>query len=123
MHELAVTQEILSIVLAEAESNGAKRINKVRVKVGEMTAVVGDCVCFYFDIISRGTIAEGAGVEIENIPIEARCSACGKVYRASELDFLCPFCGGIGSLISGRELLVEEIEIDRSGEGSGNKGP
>lgn len=113
MHELAIAESILSVVLSQAEANKAKKITRVNLKIGKMAVVVNDYLCYCFELISKDTIAKGAEVEIEEIPIKRRCFACEKEFEGEHLGLICSDCGAVGlELISGRELAVESIEIE-----------
>ena len=59
MHELAITQSMLDLVLKEAEKAGAKEVRKINLVIGEMCGFVEECVQFYFDFLNKGTLAEG----------------------------------------------------------------
>lgn len=113
MHELAVTEEILSLALSYAEKNDANKVTRICLKVGEMTQIVDDCIKFYFDAISRETIASGAQIDIEKLPLKAKCSSCDVIYQVENLDFSCPLCSIVNSdVVSGKELCLESIEIE-----------
>ena len=113
MHELSVTQSILNIALESAEEAGAEKINKIKIAAGEMTGYVPRYVQEYFNIVSRGTIAEGAELEFKKIPASALCRVCGKETPLTDYRFVCAHCGGNDlKLIHGREFLVDSIDID-----------
>lgn len=113
MHEMGITESILSIVLDTAKKNGAKKVKEVNLQIGNLTNVVSECVEFYFDIISKDTIAEGAKLNIERIPVKVKCSQCGNVFSPKDMVFFCPKCKDMGTeIISGKELAVSSIEID-----------
>ncbi len=113
MHELGITENILSIVSEHAEEKGASKIIKIHLRIGEMTQIVDDCINFYFEQLSEGTIAEGAELIFEHVPITVRCSACGMEKEASDYDFICPSCKTVCiEFLSGRELAVDNIEIE-----------
>ena len=113
MHELSICEEILSLVLSYAEDHDAKKVTRIDLKIGEMTQIVDDCIDFYLDAISRGTIVEGARVEIEKLPLKAKCSKCEKIFGVEDLDFLCPVCSIVSSdVVSGKELQVKSIEVE-----------
>ena len=119
MHELAITQSMLDLVLKEAEKAGAKEIGKINLVIGEMTGFVDESVQFYFDFLSKGTIAERAQLSFRMIPATARCRGCDKTYKLKEYEWVCPYCQGNSmEIIAGRELFVESIEV----EDYGNKG-
>ena len=112
MHELAITQSILSLVLAEAAKAGAERVTRVSMKAGEWSSIEPDCVEFYFGVLAKGTIAEGADLSIERVPVRFRCENCELDYAPAEDRFSCPQCSNAkGVLVSGRELLVDSIEV------------
>jgi hydrogenase nickel incorporation protein HypA/HybF len=113
MHELAITQSMLDLVLGQAEKAEAKRVGKINLVIGEMTGVVSECVQFYFDFLSRGTVAEGAALAIKAVPTQAKCQACGKVFELQEFDWTCPSCRGNNiEIVGGKELFVESIEVE-----------
>ncbi len=119
MHELGITQNVLSIVLKEAAKVGASRITKVSLKVGEWSTVEPDCVQFYFDILARGTIAEDAEVFVERIPVAYTCENCGNEHIPPVSTFACPKCSSPkGKLIAGRELFVDSIEVENANSGA-----
>lgn len=78
MHELSITQAILDTALRYAAQNGATRISALYLRVGALSGVVVDSVQFYFEFVSRGTIAQGAQLHFETLAPRARCRACGR---------------------------------------------
>jgi len=73
MHELAVTEQLLNIVLEHANRAKAERVVKINVVIGELTSFNDESIQFYLDILSEGTKAERASLSISRVP--ARCSA------------------------------------------------
>ena len=113
MHELAITQSMLDLVLKQAEEAKAKEVESINLVIGEMTGVVEECVQFYFSLLSKGTIAEGADLSFKTVPVMARCRGCDKSFQLKEFDWTCPYCGNIGmEIIAGQELFVESIEVE-----------
>ena len=113
MHELSVTQSILNIALESAKKADAKRINKIKIAVGEMTGYVPQYVQEYFNVVSRDTIAEGAKLEFNKISAAAKCNGCGQETKLTDYRFVCAHCGGRDlKLVHGREFLVESIDVD-----------
>jgi hydrogenase nickel incorporation protein HypA/HybF len=113
MHELAITESMLNLVLEQAEKIGAKEIGKINLVIGEMSGVVDECVQFYFDFLSKGTIAEGAQLSFKMVPPTARCRHCDRVFELKEFDWTCPNCGGNNmEIVAGNELFVESMEVE-----------
>jgi hydrogenase nickel incorporation protein HypA/HybF len=113
MHELPITQSILDIALRHAEQAGAKRIVSINLVIGQLSSTVDDSVQFYWDMISEGTIAEGAKLHFERVPTEMRCYDCGQTFEPEDTTFECPACHSIRVQVSqGQELRVESIDVE-----------
>lgn len=113
MHELSITQSILNIALESAEKANAKKINKIKITLGEMTGCVPQYIQEYFDIVSEGTIAHKAELEFKSVRAAAKCLDCGRETRLIRFRFRCEHCGSQKlSIISGKEFLVDSIDIE-----------
>ena len=113
MHELAITQSILDISLQAAQARHARRIRAIRLTMGPFSGVVPECVQMYLDVLAKGTIAEGAKIEARTLPLRVHCRACGRDSEIDRRRIACPFCGGVDlQRLSGRELLVDNLEVD-----------
>ena len=113
MHELAITQSMLDIVLEQAEKAGAKKVSRINLTIGELSGFVGECVQFYFNFLAKETPAEGATLAFTMVPATARCQSCHKLFKLKEFDWTCPHCGGNNiEITAGKELFVESIEVE-----------
>ena len=122
MHELGATQAVLQTALETAREAGHGRVLAVDLVVGELSTIVDDSVQFYFDLLSRGTAAEGARLRFRRVPGEATCLQCGHRYGVRPpLDPACPACASPLLRVSGgQQFLIDSIEVDD--EGSGGQG-
>ena len=113
MHELAITEGIIRAAVPEAERHGAKRILEIHLKIGELSGVLPECIQYYFDIASRGTIAENARLTVEKIPVRIACPDCGYAGAADRMRIRCPACGGMDFRITGgKEYFVDSLEVE-----------
>ncbi len=113
MHELSITQSMLELVLDQVKKAGAGKVNTINLVIGEMCGYVEESVQFYFDFLSKGTPAEKARLSFTMVPAQARCRACGNIFRVKEMDWACPNCRQVSpEIVAGRELKVESIEVD-----------
>lgn len=114
MHELSITQNILDVVLAAAQRAGAPRVTAINLVIGELTSVVDDSVQFYFDFLSRDTLAAGAQLRFKRQMAAAACLDCGCQFDVRvPLPALCPACASPRLQVTGgREFLVESIEVE-----------
>ncbi len=113
MHELAITEGIMEAALPAAMEAGAKKILEIRLKIGELSGVMPECIEEYFSIISKGTIAEGAKIIVKKIPISIHCNECdfeGEIEKGSSA---CPKCKSANfKIISGREYFVDNLKVE-----------
>jgi hydrogenase nickel incorporation protein HypA/HybF len=115
MHELPITESILKIVLKHAETNNVRQVVAIHLQIGKLSDLEDDWIQRYFDYLSKGTLAEGAKLKIERMPIMLQCSACFTSYEAEAAklgDVVCPNCGQKDStLLSGREYYIKDMEV------------
>ena len=113
MHELSIVEGILEAVIPEVKKYNVTRVTEIRLKIGEMSGIVPQCIDEYFRIAAAGTIAEGAHIRIEKIPVTVSCPDCGYNGTIRIGHFRCPECSGTGfKIISGREYYVDSVEAD-----------
>jgi hydrogenase nickel incorporation protein HypA/HybF len=115
MHELPVTESILNIVLKHAAANRVRAVVSISLRVGEMSDLEDEWIQRYFDYLSKDTVAEGAKLKIERVPVTIECSNCQTTYTVKireEKDPKCPQCGSSGGkLIAGREYYIKDMEV------------
>jgi len=113
MHELAIASQIVEIALKRGEEVGARRIASVRVTIGQFTAVEPDSLRFCFSALTAATAADGAALEIQQVPLTAECAICRISFAPVQMRFTCPECGSREVTITGgRELDVESMEVE-----------
>lgn len=115
MHELAVTEGMLKVVLKHAGINGAQQVMGITLRIGEMSDIEEEWLQKYFDYLSRGTIAEGARIRVLKSPAVFQCEECKNEYVVNIKEkgkFSCPACGGVKvNLIAGREFEIQELKV------------
>ena|SRR5215218_11047462 len=111
MHELPATEAMLALALKTA---GGRRVLAIDLTVGEMGSMVDDSVQFYFDVLSRGTVAEGAALRFRRIPGHGICLDCGHCFGARPpLPETCPVCaGGLLRVSGGHDFSIDSLEVD-----------
>ncbi|MCD6529234.1 hydrogenase maturation nickel metallochaperone HypA [Candidatus Bathyarchaeota archaeon] len=123
MHEFSTMYSIVQTVLKAAEARGAEKVLEVNLEVGRLTFLNPEQLKFAFKVISEGTIAEGAKLNIRSIEPKVKCLKCGYVgsgvYEGPEYHVLgLPLpvkCGRCGSMdvefLEGRECKIKNISI------------
>lgn len=110
MHELAIADAVARIAMEHARGRPVRR---VEVRVGHLRQVVPDALAFAFELVSAGTVLEGAELAIEEVPAVGRCRGCGTEGALPAFPLRCVACGGLDVAVTrGEELLVQAIEVD-----------
>ncbi|CTQ63134.1 MAG: hydrogenase maturation nickel metallochaperone HypA [Roseibium album] len=112
MHELSLCESILEILKDRAARDNFTEVRRVCVDVGPLSCVEPDALQFGFDVVMRGSLAEGAKLEIFRPPAEALCLTCFKTVPVQRRFDTCPECGGEAlQVTSGEELKIRELEV------------
>jgi hydrogenase nickel incorporation protein HypA/HybF len=113
MHEVGIAQGLMKIIEDTARKHGSSHVSEVRVRIGKLSACVPESLDFAFGVVTEGTVAEGAKLNIEVVPARGRCDTCNIDFDVKELIFLCPQCQQITThIVSGKELEIAEIEVE-----------
>lgn len=119
MHELSITEHLLDYCIREAERQNASKIRVIRLCIGQLNGLVPDCIQVYLDMLSEGTIAEGARIEAEFPPVKVRCRDCGLAGEITPHHLSCPVCGSLRlEILSGKEFYIKSMEVDIDGDKS-----
>jgi hydrogenase nickel incorporation protein HypA/HybF len=109
MHELGLSEGLLATVVDIA---GTRTVTRVRVSIGVLQRVVPDSLEFGFRLVSEGSVAEAATLEIASIPVRVQCAACGVESVTDQEPVGCPACGaGAIQVLGGGEVLLDEVEL------------
>jgi hydrogenase nickel incorporation protein HypA/HybF len=112
MHELSIACSLVKAAVDEATRHGVTQVARVDVVLGALAGVEMDALMFCFPAVARGTVCEGARLDVEIEPAHGHCGACGS--NSEVLDFMssCPQCGTwpIG-IEGGREMRLRALEV------------
>ncbi len=68
MHELKAAQALFDTAIKNVPNN-AKKVKRINIVTGALSAITEDHLQFHMDELSRGTILEGAKVKLTVKPI------------------------------------------------------
>lgn len=112
MHELALAEGMLELVVRTARDHGAARVTRVWLEIGALSHVAPEALAFCFDAVTRGSLAEGATLEIARTPGAAWCLPCGETVPLAQVGDPCPRCGSHRLAVTqGEAMRVKEIEV------------
>jgi len=112
MHELSIATSLVETAVRNAESNGARRVVGLDVRIGTLSGVEPEALSFCFPIAARETLCEGAELRLRIVPASGTCGKCGTQTDVSDLLAPCPACGDWPLRIEGgREMQLESLEV------------
>ncbi|MFX0076373.1 MAG: hydrogenase maturation nickel metallochaperone HypA [Candidatus Hermodarchaeota archaeon] len=121
MHEFAFAYNIFKVAEATAIKYNAKKITEVILEIGELTLIVPELLQRSFEMATKGSIAEGAKLNIKITPGKIKCRDCNQISevtltRESELTglqlFKCSHCESNNTeIVEGKKANVKNIKI------------
>ncbi|MDD3518216.1 MAG: hydrogenase maturation nickel metallochaperone HypA [Chromatiales bacterium] len=113
MHEMSLAEGILNIMEEAAAREGFARVKSLRLEVGRLAGVEVEALRFCFDAVIKGSVAEGARLDILDAPGEGWCMQCAKTVPVDALYDACPDCGGYQvQATGGLEMRVLDLEVE-----------
>ncbi|MDH2390829.1 hydrogenase maturation nickel metallochaperone HypA [Streptomyces sp. HNM0663] len=113
MHELSIAAAVVERAQETARAHGAATVDAVRLRVGELSGVVGDALRFSFRLAAEGTALAGAELIVEEVPARAACDGCDAEFAVGSPPRLwCPRCERPAArLLAGRELELIGVQL------------
>lgn len=118
MHERSLVRQVLRQVAQLMVEHGCERVTEVRLSVGEFSGVEPELLQTAFEEMVNDTPLRGAVLELESVPLEALCEACGDCFAVERFVFLCPVCGSSNiSVLRGEQLMLESLVMEEACHG------
>lgn len=112
MHEMSLCEGIRGIVEDQARLHGFASVRLLRLEIGRFAGVEPAALAFAFDVVMRGSPAEGARLEIVDLPGRAMCFDCDEDVVIEHRLAPCPRCGGGRLLpVAGDEMRIKDMEV------------
>jgi len=113
MHELSITKSLIELACEYARDEGAQKVTRISVRLGSQSVIMRS-LYFCFDSVTKGTVCEGAILDIEEVPLSAYCPACDESkLLPSRTSFRCPDCGTpTPKVLTGREMLLISLNLE-----------
>jgi len=113
VHEVSLMKNLLGVVEKTIEKEGGGKVEKIHILIGAMSGVNTDALDFAFEVLSKGTSAEGGVIEYESIPLALKCRECGLISNPKDFIFSCSHCDSRDiEIVGGREMEIDYILMD-----------
>ena len=112
MHELSICQALLAQVEQVVTEHQAQAAARIVVHIGPLAGVEPRLLQEAFPLAAAGGIAQGAELQIEELPLRVQCACCGAESEAQPNRLLCGVCGDWHTrLISGDDMVLASVEL------------
>jgi hydrogenase nickel incorporation protein HypA/HybF len=112
MHELTIARSLIDLASEYAEEHQARAIDHIFVRLGVLSGMLRP-LHFCFTSAARGTICEGAKLDIEEVAVTVECSHCGQVGSpVNQHSLRCPNCfSNTVKIVTGNEMQLVSIKV------------
>lgn len=112
MHEMALCESIVQQLEEQASVHAYSKVKAVNLAVGPLSCADADALRFSFDVCAKGSIADGASLNIEETQGTAWCFQCGDTVSITSHADACPRCGSRQLQVTGGdELKIKNLEV------------
>jgi len=112
MHELSLAENVLQLIENAAHQQRFSKVAAVWLEIGQLAGVEAEAMRFCFDAVTRGSLADGARLEIIATPGSGWCGKCSAAVSLAEVFGACPRCGAQPVQVTGgTEMRLKELEV------------
>ena len=109
---MSLCQALFELMERQQRKDGFDRVRRVVVEVGVLGHVEPEALRFAFEALAPGSLAEGATLELVDVPARAWCMGCSESVDLERRGEPCPRCGGYQLIVEqGEELRLKELEV------------
>jgi hydrogenase nickel incorporation protein HypA/HybF len=112
MHEMALCEGLIQLIEPEAQRHAVRAVRRVRLEIGRFAGIEIAALRFGFDIVTKGSLAEGATLDIIELPGRAYCFDCAETVDLDDRLAPCPLCGGARlAPTGGDDMRLKDLEV------------
>jgi len=113
MHEMSLCEGIIEIAEEQASIQSYNKVKSIRLEIGWLSCAEPEAMRFAFDAVARGTIADGARLDIDQIPGKGWCTACENEVEIGQRYDACPLCEHYPLQIrEGDAMRIKDMEVE-----------
>lgn len=109
---MSLAENVLQLIEDAAKREGFTKVKTVSLEIGRLAVVEPEALDFCFEAVTRGSIAEGAALEIVDIPGGGWCKRCQAQVEVTDTIAQCPQCEGFDVVVNrGTEMRVKALDV------------
>ncbi len=116
MHETMIAQSLLAAIAQEAAKLPNAKPVRAKISCGKLYAINEEVLYFAFEAVAKGTPCEGVKIELQTIPLQAICLACGKKFdlNIEQIEQRCTYCGADSYDVQpDAPLTLEQVQFEQ----------
>ena len=110
MHEFSLASAILDLVAARVPPGCVLR--RVHLAAGPLRGVDEHAMTLAWAGVTQGTRLAGSALDVEQLPWQLRCTACGRDIESHDAETTCPGCGRRPRVVGGDALRITSLTVD-----------
>ncbi|TXI18612.1 MAG: hydrogenase maturation nickel metallochaperone HypA [Nitrosomonas sp.] len=112
MHEMSLAENIVQLIEEAARQQSFTIVKTVWLEIGQLACVEQASLRFYFDVVTQGSIAYQAKLEIIEIAGQAICKECKLKIPIASYYEVCPHCRCCNwQITAGDCMRIKELEV------------
>ena len=112
MHEISLLENVREILESHAQSQNFTKVSRVTLEIGKLSCVEPEALRFGFDVVMKGSLADGAELVITEASGIGRCRQCGRQSVIETLYDPCAVCGcPYVDVIQGAEMKIKDLIV------------
>ena len=111
MHEYAIVGALVDRVATEMKKAGATRVERVHVRLGELSGIDRGLLTTAFELFRAGTVCHEAELVVDAVAVRWACPRC-EVTLPPGAALRCPTCDVGAKLVAGGEITLQRIEME-----------
>ncbi|MCK5110564.1 MAG: hydrogenase/urease nickel incorporation protein HypA [Arcobacteraceae bacterium] len=112
MHEYSIVQSLIDSCEEHVESNNAKKVTKIIVKIGVLSGVEPHLLESAFEMFKINTVCHEAQLILNLQKIKIHCNNCNNEQELNKNEFICPKCDSYDiKVLDGEEMYLMSLDM------------
>jgi len=113
VHEMSIAIGIVETLKEEMAKRPDASLKKVKLSIGEFSGVETETLAFALGVALEQEDFNGVQLDINKVPLEARCRKCSRLFKPESSGFRCDNCGSDSfDIEAGQSVTVDSITVE-----------
>jgi len=112
MHEYSIASSLLRLAEDQVAKHAAERVLGLEIRIGDLAGVEVDLLETAWSLVRERSCCDGVDLAITRVEACWACTECEREIERGSL-LACPDCGAKAKLMSGDELVLDRIEMEK----------